>query len=263
MTEIEAAIDFILNGHEQYMPYLSLDCAILGYHEQQLKILLVRYPSLEQWGLPGGYIRHEEPLGTAANRILEQTTGLKNLFLQQFHTFGDTPYRVHNRTIQDLEQMVQSDLLGITIPKDNWLLGRQISVGYYALVNFHEVTVRTDTFFEEYRWWDIDQVPELLFDHNDMISKALQTIRLQLYHQPIGASLLPQKFTLPEIHFLYETLLGKELDRRNFPKKLFALGLLKKLDERRHIGAHRSPYLYEFDKINYEKALEEGIVLVI
>jgi 8-oxo-dGTP diphosphatase len=116
---------------------------------------------------------------------------------------------------------------------------------------------------EEYRWWDIDQIPRLLFGHNDMVAKALETIRLQLYHQPIGANLLPPKFTLPEIHGLYETLLGKSLDRRNFPKKLFALGLLNKLHEQRPIGPHRSPNLYEFNKINYQKALEEGLVLLM
>ncbi|GAB2554986.1 NUDIX hydrolase [Spirosoma aerophilum] len=263
MTDIEAAIDYILNGHQQYMAHLSLDCAILGYHEQQVKILLIRYKGHEKWGLPGGPIRHEEPIAEAANRIAEETTGIENLFLQQFYTFGDSPYRVRNRTIQDLQRTIPFDELGISIKKDNWLLGRQMSIGYYALVDYQQVSVRTNLFFEEYRWWDIDQVPELLFDHNDVVTKALETVRLHLYHQPIGANLLPPKFTLPEIHFLYESLLGQTLDRRNFPKKLFALGLLNKLDEQRYIGPHRSPNLYEFNKANYERALEEGIVLVI
>jgi 8-oxo-dGTP diphosphatase len=263
MTEIEAAIDFILNGHKKFMAHLTLDCAILGYHDQQVKILLIRYHGHDRWALPGGPIQHEEPISVAANRIAEETTGLDNLFLQQFYTFGDTPYRVHSRTIQDLTRLIQPDLLGIKIEKDNWLLGRQITIGYYALVDYQQVSVRTNLFVEEYQWWDIDQVPQLLFDHNDMVTKALETVRLHLYHQPIGANLLPPKFTLPEIHFLYESLLGKSLDRRNFPKKLFALGLLNKLDERRFIGPHRSPFLYEFNKVNYEKALEEGIVLVI
>jgi 8-oxo-dGTP diphosphatase len=260
MTTVEEVKDFILNGHKHYIPHLSLDCAIFGYHHQQLKILLVKWAGLNGWGLPGGYIRNEESLSAAANRILEERTGIRNLFLQQFYTFGDSPYRVHNLAVSD---MVRSANLPVSIPEDNWLLGRQLSVGYYALVDYEQVSVNTDILAEEYRWWDIDQIPTLLFDHNDMVTKALETIRLQLYHQPIGANLLPPKFTLPEIQVLYETLLGKSLDRRNFPKKLFALGLLNKLDEQRRIGAHRSPNLYEFNQVNYQKALEEGLVLVM
>ena len=260
MTSIDEATDLILNGHKHYMPNLALDCAIFGYHDQRLKILLVKWVGLQGWGLPGGFIKHEERLSEAAHRILNDRTGLKDLFLQQFHLFGDTPYRLHNRTNTDLFKLTGFDL---DIPADNWLLGRHLSVGYYALVDYERVTIRTDFFAEEYRWWDIGEVPTLLFDHNDMVDKALAAIRLQLYHQPIGANLLPAKFTLPEIQVLYETLLGKTLDRRNFPKKLFALGLLNKLDEQRHIGAHRSPNLYEFNKKNYEQALAEGLALVI
>lgn len=260
MTSLDEATDLILNGHNYYIPHLSLDCAIFGYHDQRLKILLVKWAGLQGWGLPGGFIKHEERLSDAAHRILNDRTGLQDLFLQQFQLFGDTPYRLSNHTAADLIK-----LTGVTIDiaDDNWLLGRRLAVGYYALVDYRRVTVQTDFFAEEYQWWDISDVPTLLFDHNDMVDKALATIRLQLYQQPIGANLLPAKFTLPEIQVLYETLLGKTLDRRNFSKKLFALGLLNKLDEQRHIGAHRSPNLYEFNKTNYEKALEDGLVLVM
>lgn len=260
MNSIEEVIDFVHNGHKLYIPHLSLDCAIFGYHDQQLKILLVKWAGLAGWGLPGGFIRNEEPLSEAATRILAERTGIQNLFLQQFHTFGDSPYRVRSRTQSEFLPTID---FPVPIPEDNWLLGRQLSVGYYALVDYRQVTIKTDMLAEQYRWWDLADIPMLLFDHNDMVEKALETIRLQLYHQPIGARLLPPKFTLPEIHVLYETLLGKTLDRRNFPKKLFALGLLNKLNEQRHIGAHRSPNLYEFNLANYEKALQEGLVLVL
>ncbi len=260
MNTIEEAIDFILNGHKTYVPHFSLDCAIFGYHDQQLKILLVKWAGLEGWGLPGGFIRHEEPLYEAANRILAERTGIQNLFLQQFYTFGDSPYRIRGRSRSDL---IKATGATINIPEDNWLLGRKLSVGYYALVDYRQVTIQTDIFAEAYQWWDLSEIPALLFDHNDVVEKALETIRLQVYHKPIGANLLPPKFTLPEILVLYETLLGKALDRRNFPSKLLSLGLLNKLDEKRPIGAHRSPYLYEFNKLNYKKALEEGLVLVM
>jgi len=260
MKTADDIIDFILHGGEQYLPHLTIDSAIFGYHAQQLKILLVKLHGEDGWGLPGGFVKKQETFREAAGRILAERTGIENLFLQQFYAFGDSPYRRREQTVADLQKKVGPWL---TITDDNWLLGRQISIGYYALVDFEQVSVQTDLLVEDYRWWDIQDLPHLLYDHNDMVNKALETIRLQLYHQPIGANLLPDKFTLPEIHILYETLLGKSLDRRNFPRKLFSLGLLNKLDQQRPIGPHRAPNLYEFNKANYQKALEEGIVLVM
>lgn len=256
----EQISQFLKYGHQQFIPHLSLDCTIFGYHHQQLKVLLVKWRGINGWALPGGFIRHEETLSQAANRIMGERTGLDNLYLQQFHTFGDSTYRTQYLTPEKLTEMTG---WSVPVPEDSWLLGRQFSVGYYALINHLSVEVKPDFFTEEYQWCDLGEIPQLLFDHNDIIDKALDTIRLHLYRKPIGANLLPRKFTLPEIHVLYETLLDKPLDRRNFPKKLFALGLLNKLDERRAIGAHRSPNLYEFNKKNYQKALEEGLVLVL
>jgi hypothetical protein len=148
-----------------------------------------------------------------------------------------------------------------TIDKDSWLLDRTLTIGYYALVDFSLVNPRPDIFTEECAWCDIHGVPELLFDHNELVEKALKTLQRDIYHQPVGINLLPAKFTLPEIHDLYETILDKSLDRRNFPKKLLGLGIIKKLDEQKSIGPHRSPFLYKFDKRIYEKAIKEGWVL--
>ena len=141
-----------------------------------------------------------------------------------------------------------------------WLFERTLSISYFALVDYSLVSVRTDIFTEDYQWCDINAIPALLFDQNEVVEKALMTLQQQIYHQPIGFNLLPKKFTLPEIHTLYETILGKELDQRNFAKKLVSLGIIKKLDERRSIGAHRSPYLYQFERETYEDALKQGIV---
>jgi hypothetical protein len=123
------------------------------------------------------------------------------------------------------------------------------------------VTVTEDILTEEYVWQDIRKIPTLLFDHNEMIEKALHHMRINLYHQPIGYNLLEKKFTLPEIQSLYETILDKKLDRRNFPKKLMSLGLIRDTNEVRSIGQHRSPKLYTFDKKKYDQCLKEGIVL--
>jgi 8-oxo-dGTP diphosphatase len=247
---------FIRQGYKEYMPNISIDCAIVGYHERKLKILLLDWRPIEGWSLPGGRIKRSESLQDAATRILLERTGLSEIFLQQFYVFGDSPFR-QNRP--DYKKTLKK--FNIHLDKDNWLSDRTLSIGFYALVDYSLVNPQPDIFTEECRWWDIHEVPDLLFDHNEMIEKALQTLRHEIYYQPIGYSLLPEKFTLPEIHDLYETILEKKLDRRNFPKKLISLGIIKKLKEQKSIGAHRSPFLYKFDKRNYDKALKEGLSL--
>lgn len=241
--------------HQEFLPHVAIDCIVFGYHEQHLKVLILKLKGFDNWSLPGGFIRRQEPLSQAAYRILKARTSLEDLFLQQFYTFGDTPYRSREMSKDNFKSKY-----GVVVDEGNWLLERTFSIGYFALVDYNKVSVKTDFVTGEYQWCDVNEMPTLLFDHNDMVEKALVTLRLQMYHQPIGISLLPEKFTLPEIHALYETILGKELDRRNFPKKLLALGLIKKLNEQRHIGAHRSPYLYQFNKKIYEQALKAGIV---
>ncbi len=255
MNSEEEVNHFVHNGHQDYLPHITIDFAIFGYQQQQLKILLLKWKGQNGWGLPGGFIQRREPLSEAAYRILQERTSLSDLFLQQFYLFGDSPYRVRERNPKEF-----TERFGLELEADNWLFERTLSIGYFALVDYTKVTVQTDFFTEDYQWWDVEEIPPLLFDQNEVVEKALLTLRLQIYHQPIGYNLLPEKFTLPEIHTLYETILGKKLDQRNFAKKLMALGLIQKLNEQRSIGAHRSPFLYQFEKENYERALKEGVV---
>jgi ADP-ribose pyrophosphatase YjhB (NUDIX family) len=249
--------DFILNGHLYYIPHVSIDCAIFGYHECQLKLLLIKHRNIEGWCLPGGYIRRTEKLVEAANRNVRERTGVDNLFLQQFKTFGD-PDRIQFNKFDEKKWL---EAVGIESWEGNWLFNQTISVGFYAITDFSETVLQTDITTAECAWFDINALPKLEYDHDEMVRDALHTMRVHLYHYPIGLNMLPEKFTLSEIHALYETLLGKKLDISNFPKKLIALGLLKKLDEKRSIGAHRSPHLYSFDKEKYNLALKEGLVL--
>ena len=256
MNNQEEVNNFITNGHNIYLKHLSIDCVIFGYHEHQLKVLLLKWKGRE-WTLAGGFIQREEPLQQAAARILKERTGLDELFLQQFQTFGAPNRSV--RTEHDIKNL--SDIAKAPINKNHWLLERTLSLGYYAVTEYSKVNPKPDFFSEACEWWDVDSLPPMVFDHKLITTEALKALRMQIYHQPIGFNLLPEKFTLPEIHDLYETILGKKLDRRNFPKKLLALGIIKKLDEQKKIGAHRSPYLYKFDKRKYDRALKEGIVL--
>lgn len=257
MSFDEGIRDFILNGHLHYVPHVSLDCAIFGYHERQLKLLLIKHRLIDGWCLPGGYIKRTETLVQAANRNVKERTGVDNLFLQQFKTFGD-PNRAR---LNEFDAEKWFEITGVKIDRNNWLIDQTISIGFYAITDFSKTELRKDMMIEDCAWFDLDNLPKLEFDHDEMVKEALHTIRIQLYHYPIGYNMLPEKFTLSEIHALYETLLGKKLDISNFPKKLIALGLLKKLDEKRSIGAHRSPHLYMFDREKYAQALKEGVVL--
>ncbi|MDJ1495984.1 NUDIX domain-containing protein [Cytophagaceae bacterium DM2B3-1] len=245
--------DFIFNGHLTYVPHLSIDCAVFGFHDNQLKILLLRSKYLDGWALPGGHIQRNEHIDIAAQRILKERTGLDKIFLKQYQTFGD-PDRLKTQSSQYFLNAVQ-----LPIPPNNWLMERIVSIGYYALVEFSKATPTPDLFTEECDWWDIHQLPALIFDHDHMVDLALQTLQAQLHYQPIGYNLLSDKFTMPELQKLYETILDKPLDRRNFQKKIMGLGILEKLEERKSVGPHKSPYYYRFHEKNYENALTAGL----
>ncbi|HEY4149309.1 MAG TPA: NUDIX domain-containing protein [Chitinophagaceae bacterium] len=245
--------EFMQKGGEVFLPSVSVDCIIFGFHDNQLKVLLVKMKHINQWALPGGFIRKEEHTDDAANRILKERTGLDQLFLQQFHVFGH-PDRSDKKV--HLETMRQE---GITSTPDHWILQRFITVGYYALVEFSHVEPAPDTLSEDCAWWDLHEPPPLMMDHNGILDKALETIRSQLRYQPIGYNLLPEKFTMPELQRLYETILDKKLDRRNFQRRILGYQILRRLKDTRRGVAHKSPYLYSFDLKKYHKALKEGL----
>ncbi|MEI6950542.1 NUDIX domain-containing protein [Paraflavisolibacter sp. H34] len=248
--------DFLRNGDKYYLPNLTIDCVIFGYHDQQLKILLAKYAGLKGWGLPGGFIKNEETLIHAATRILWERTSLENIYLQQFYIFGDNSERMKGWR----RKYIDPEFLEV-YGEDNWLLRRTVSVGYYALIDYSKAELKPDFWSEEFDWHSVNGLPDLLFDHNEMVEKALETLRNQIHLKPIGLNLLPEKFTLTEIHVLYETILNKKLDRRNFINKLTALDLLVKLEEKRKIGQHRSPTLYKFNEEKYQEALKNGMAL--
>lgn len=248
--------DFINHGEQYYLPGLLISCVILGYHDRQLKILLGRHTGVDGWMFPGGHIKKEEGLSDAAVRVLKERTSLEDIYLQQFYAYGDL-----QKDGPDWRSSIFSEDFIARYGKDNWLLKRTVLIGYYALIDYSLAEIRPDTFYDEFSWHSITQLPQPFFDQT-MLDKALETLRNQTYIHPIGYNLLPEKFTLPEIHTLYETILNKKLDRRNFPNKLLSLGILIKLDEKRKIGQHRSPFLYKFDRERYNEVLNSGEVLV-
>ncbi|PUZ27189.1 NUDIX hydrolase [Chitinophaga costaii] len=253
MKDYEKFKQLVLQGATLYMPQLSLDCVIFGFHEGQLKVLLLKMRNLQEWALPGGFIYRQEALEVAASRILKERTGLDNIFLQQFHIFSDptrsdTSKAIHHFSFADL-----------SIDSSHWLAQRFISVGFYALVDFTRVTPQADELTDTCQWYDLENIPPLMMDHRHILDKALETLRIQLNYQPIGMSLMPEQFTMPELQKLYETILGVTLDRRNFQRKILGYHILKRREVRRTGVAHKSPYLYSFDEKQYQQALQDGL----
>ena len=245
--------EFVQKGHQHFIPSVSIDNVIFGFHENELKVLLLHLKKAEKWALPGGFIFKNEEMDDAAVRILRTRTGLKTIFLQQFHVFGGTNRDYSNITLGLLERE------GAAMSKENWLLQRFVTIGYYALVDYNKVTPQPDSFSIQCAWHDVNKLPGLLFDHQQIIEKALHTLRLQLNYQPIGYNLLPKEFTLKNLQVLYETILGRKLDRSNFNRKILSYCILQKKDKQYAGGAHKAPFLYAFDKISYFKALQHGL----
>lgn len=213
---------------------VTVDCVVFGLDEDDLKVMLIQrnLPPFEgKWALPGGFVHLEETLEEAARRELEEETGLCKVFLQQLHTFG----------------AVDRD------PRE-----RVISVAYYALVKLSDHRVQAATDARDAAWFGVHDVPSLAFDHADILALALEKLRSKLRSEPIGFELLPKKFTLSQLQHLYELVLERTLDKRNFRKKVLSMDLLEETDEVEQDVAHRAARLYRFDERKYKRLTKAG-----
>ena len=212
---------------------VAVDCIIFGFDKGLLWLLLLKRnlePGLGKWSLAGGFLNRKESLIEAASRVLCKLTGLKNVFLEQLYAYGD-PGRDPG--------------------------GRVVSVAYFALLKVEDYN--KDLVIENgAHWRPIENVPELLFDHGEMVEDALCRLRLVAKSQPIGFELLPAKFTLPQLQSLYEAIYQKELDKRNFRKKILSMGLLDKLNEKDKSSSKKGAFLYMFNQQKYEELVAKG-----
>ncbi|PHN05954.1 NUDIX hydrolase [Flavilitoribacter nigricans] len=220
--------------YEYPRPALTVDCVIFGLDESnKLKILLIQRalePFKGDWALPGGFVDMEEDLEAAALRELEEETGVRDVFIEQLYTFGQ-PERD---------------------PR-----GRVVSVAYYALVNLAEHPVHASSDADHVEWFELDQLPQLAFDHDRIVELAITRLRGKVRYQPIGFELLPEQFTLSQLQKLYETILGvEELNKRNFRKRILDMGILQEAGKQEGV-AHRPAILYRFDKAKYEQLVQE------
>ncbi|CCH51249.1 NUDIX hydrolase [Fibrisoma limi BUZ 3] len=241
-----------LSSEQDWLPSLSVDCVIFGFHENELKVLLLTFRHTDLLALPGGLVHRQEDVDDAAKRILAERTGLADIYLEQFHTFG----QLGRGSDQFGRKIAKAN--GIDLPPDHWFTRRFVSVGYYALVDFSRVIPSPDVFSESIDWYDVRELPPLVLDHSLIVQKALDTLRLMLDHRLIGFNLLPEMFTMGELQRLYETILGKKLLRTNFQRKMLSLEILERLDKKWTGGAHKAPYLYRFDTKKGEEYLNNG-----
>ncbi len=223
-----------------YLPGLAIDAVIFGFADHQLKVLLMQYKKTGVFALPGGFIYNTENLNEAAQRVVSERTGLKNIYLEQFYVFGD----VARHDPRPMKAIMTAN--AIEHDDDHWLLRRFISVGYYALVDFTRVVPMPDQIFDGCDWYEMVNIPPLMQDHHAIIQKALAALRTGLDNTLLAFNLMPEEFTLGELQILYETILDKKLLRPAFQRKMLGLGILERIAKKWTGGAHKAPYLYRF-----------------
>lgn len=224
----------------EFIPQLSIDCVVFGFHDNELKVLLSKFMAVELWALQGGFVEQEEDIDAAAKRILEERTGLSGIFLEQFHVFG----RADRQRLEEMEVKFRDTPYEAF--KTVFLQKRFVSIGYYALVDFSKVNPVTGDLFEKSAWFDIDALPEMAFDHQEIVHKALEKLRRSLDYQLVGFNLMPEFFTMNELQHLYETILGTPLLRANFQRKMLDMNILERMEKKITGKAHKAPYLYRF-----------------
>jgi 8-oxo-dGTP diphosphatase len=218
---------------------VAVDAVIFGYDKKsvKLKILLIKRkyePFKDSWALPGGFVLENETIDESINREIKEETGLNNVYMEQLYTFGE----------------VERD------PRE-----RIISVSYYGLVNTTELTASTDAI--DAKWFSFSELPELGFDHKKIIDVAYKRLQGKITYQPIGFELLEEIFTMPHILSLYETILQKQIDKRNFRKKILSFDILDDMGIRDSDKRGRPAKLYKFNEEKYNQKLKEGIYFEI
>lgn len=217
---------------------VSVDCVVFGFDDNELKVLLIEQrPQLTvtntQKALPGDLVKENEDLDGAANRVLKELTKLTGLYLHQFKAFGD-PKRVSDLKDQEWLRAFRSR------PQS-----RVITVAYYSLVRMEDYEPMASSFAGKVEWLKLDEVPELAFDHNKILNEAIKVLKAEV-NLKLLSKLLPNKFSLSQVQRLYELILGKELDKRNFRKKLKNENQLIELDEKEEHVDHKPAQLYSY-----------------
>ncbi|CCZ70610.1 nUDIX hydrolase [Bacteroides sp. CAG:702] len=208
--------------------FVGIDCIIFGFEKEQLSLLLLQRnfePAKGQWSLMGGFVQENESADDAAKRVLYELTGLKDVYMEHIGAFGEI-----NRDPGE----------------------RVISLAYYALINTNKYDRELVQRHNAY-WVNIDEIPDLIFDHNQMVEKARTAMKEKASTAPIGFNLLPELFTLTQLQSLYEAIYGEPMDKRNFRKRIADMGYIEKTDKIDKTGSKRGAYLYKFNDKAYQR----------
>jgi 8-oxo-dGTP diphosphatase len=214
---------------------VAVDCIIFGYDilEKEIKLLLIKRsfdPAKGRWSLAGGFVEEYESLDEAASRILRKLTGLENIYLKQSYAYGG-------------------------VDRDPG--ARVISIAYFALITIRDINKEL-TQQNGAHWRSISRLPDLIFDHSSMVGRALSDLQNQIKVRPVGFELLPEKFTLVQLQDLYEAIYQRKVDKRNFRKKILAMGILEKLDEKEKETSKKGAYYYKFNEDRYDRLKQNG-----
>lgn len=228
----------IINEYKEHDPLLiAVDCIIFGFDSEDLKVLLIKRafePGLGQWSLMGGFVAADESANEGAVRILENLTGLTEIYMEQLYCFAD-------------------------VDRDPG--GRVVSVAYFALIKIDDYSPELLKQHNA-KWVSIKKIPPMIFDHKKMIEMAKERLRQKVAAYPIGFELLPDKFTLSQLQNLYEAIYETTFDKRNFLRKILSIGVLKKLEEKEKQGSKRGSFYYKFEHKKYQKLEKEGIKFI-
>lgn len=231
-----------LTSSSSYLTNIAFDSVIFGFSGERLKILIMKYRNTGLYGLPGGLVKRTESLSNAVKRAVRERTGIHNIYLEQFHTFGS----LERSDPASMKKILEAN--GFPHDESHWMLDRFISISYYALINYKEVDLKPDFLSDSIDWYDLDQLPSLMQDHNEIVSMALQNLRDNLERKLVGINLLPEQFTMKELQQVYEVILGEKLRRSSFQRKILSLEVLERHEKRFSGKAHKAPYLYSFKK---------------
>lgn len=232
----EFSIPYYQISYEKFFQFgMSVDCVVFGYHKESLKVLLIKRgaaPYKGEWALPGDLVYPNENLDVAAQRVLHDLTDIKGLFMEQTKVYGKV---------------------------DRHPAGRVITTAYYSLIDIEKHDPHASAWADGLYWVDIDEVPDLAFDHEEILQDALSILRSRVRRRPVGFELLPRKFTLAQLQRLYEVLLSETYDKANFRKKILAMNLLRDLKENQTNVSHRPAKLFSFDEDRYVELKSKGM----
>lgn len=232
--------DVIKHGSDYFLPNLSIDLVIIGYQGQKLKCLLLQIG--DKWMLPGGHIKIEESLDVAVQRILKFRTGLEEPYMKFLAIFGDKDRKFD----QEFKQFFEDK--GIPWGEDYWINNRFITLTFYSLVDIDNTQPVLGEFDEAFAWFDFDDLPDMWLDHKSIVNSARTRLKADIKYEQITYNLLPEQFTMPQLHQLHQTILEEKVDRSRFQKKILATGILERLSLLNKDSPGRNPYQYKLKK---------------